>query len=358
MTRTLRRLARAAAVATLAAGPLAGVARADTVWTRTGTNTPIAIEGTVQQITDGKLQMQGKNGNSVLRPIEQVWRIKADSEPALTEAEEAFEQSKFDVAAAAYDKALNTTKKDWVKDRAAERLVVAAERAGQFPLQAAAFVQIVLRDPLGAADKKPVVPADKDQALKAIPSVERAYTSKPSELLRGFLGELYVAGERFDDLNKLMPAGAAKDPAILVLQASAMAKRGNPAGAIQQIEQNKAVITQPDQQLEALYTLAQAKEALAANDPAKAQEAALAYMRVVAHFGSRNDPRVVLSLNKTAGLLERSGQPAEAAALYAQVAADPRANKAQAGLAAEAKKNADRLKNAKPAAAAAAAPAK
>jgi tetratricopeptide (TPR) repeat protein len=351
MTRTVRRLTRAAAVAALALSPAA--LRADTVWTRSGTNTPVPIEGTVTQIAEGKLQMQGKTGNAVTRPLDQVWRIKADTEPALSEAEEAFEQNKFDVAAAAYDKALQSTKKDWVKDRAADRLVVAAEKAGQFPLQAAAFAQVALRDPLGAADKKPLVPADKAQVLKAIPSVERAFAAKPTDLLRGFLGELYVAAERFDDLAKLTPAGGAKDPGLIVLQASVAAKKGNPALAVQTIEQYKALIAQPDQQLEALYTLATAKEALAGTDPAKMQEAAVAYMRVVAHFGTRGDPRVAESLNKTAGLLERSGQPAEAAAVYAQVAqmaADPR-SKARTGLAAEAQKNADRLKNAKPSAA-------
>ena len=349
MTRTVRRLARPAALAVAALCLAPAALRADTVWTRTGANTPIPIEGTVTQIAEGKLQMQGKNGNLVTRPLDQVWRVKVDSEPALSEAEEAFEQNKFDVAAAAYDRALASTKKDWVRDRAAERLVVAAEKAGQFPLQAAAYAQIALRDPIGAADKKPVVPADKAQVAKAIPFVERAFATKATDPLRGFLGELYVAAERFDDLNKLTPPGAAKDPAIIVLQATATAKKGNPAAAIQSIEQNKALITQPDQQFEALFTLAQAKEALAGTDPAKMQEAALAYMRVVAHFGTKNDPRVVDSLNRTAGLLERTGQPAEAATMYAQVAADPRA-KARPGLAAEAQKNADRLKGAKPAA--------
>jgi hypothetical protein len=345
MSHRLSRLFRLAAICGLLLSPAA--VHADTIYSASGTPT----QGRILKIENGVLLMQTQTGNMTERQADAVVKIKADNDPALTDAEEAFAAQKWEAAATAYDRALTSTKNEWVKERAANRLMLAAAKVtNNFPIAANAWAQLALRDPNGAADRKPIVPADKTQVAKAIPLVERVYNTKPTDALRGFLGEMYIAnGDMAKATALLSQAGASKTPTIALLQAKAALATKNYAGAITAIEQNKALFTMPDQQLDALYTLAEAK-AGAATDAAKKQDAAIAYMRVVAHFNDRPDVRVVESLMKTAALLEQLGQPTEAAGLYNQVAGDPRAKDTPMG--AEAKKKAEALKNAKPAGAA------
>ncbi len=347
MSHRFSRLFRLAAICGLLISPIA--VHADTIYSASGTPT----NGRILKIENGVLLMQTQTGNQVERQLDGVMKIKADNDPALTDAEEAFAAQKWDVAAAAYDRALTSTKNEWVKERAAPRLMLAASKVpNNFPVAANAYAQLALRDPVAAADRKPVVPADKAQVAKAIPLVERIFNTKQTDQLRGFLGEMYIANgdmARATALLNAIPAGS-KSPTLALLQAKAAIATKNYPAAIAAIEQNKALFVMPDQQIDALYTLAEAKAATA-TDATKKQDAAIAYMRVVAHFNDRADIRVVESLMKTAALLEAIGQPTEAAGLYTQVAGDPRAK--DTPMAAEAKKKADALRNAKPTGAAA-----
>ena len=335
-------LALAVAALTSTATPLA--ARADTVWYATGAGgSGLQADGTVLKVEGRELVWQTKNGDQRRQPMTSIVKVRADGETDLNAAEDAFEAGKFDVAAAAYNKAATGSKKDWVKDRAVGRLVQAAERAGQFPLSASAFLQLAARDPQAAAERKPAVPADKAQVAKAIPEVERAFNQKPTDVVRGFLGELYIANGEADKAAKMLSTapGAAKNPVIILTQAKAALAGKNYAGAIDAVEQNRALFTDPNLQVEALHAVADALAALAGNDPAKKQDAAIAYMRVAAHFGSRGGPLVADALAKTGKLLEEVGQPTEAAAVYKQLAEDPRYKGTKA--ATDAQANFDRL---------------
>jgi hypothetical protein len=176
--------------------------------------------------------------------------------------------------------------------------------------------------------------------------VERAFAQKQTDLVRGFLGELYIANGEAEKATKLLagaPAGA-RNPALVLAQAKAALATKNYAGAIEAVEQNKALFTDAQQQLEALHAVADAKAALAGADPAKKQDAAIAYMRVAAHFGSRGGPLVADALLKTGRLLEETGQPTEAAAVYKQLADDPRYKGSKP--AADAQANLDRIQKA------------
>ena len=322
-----RRPLLALAVAALSAAVAALPASADTVWHSSGSGSgALQDEGTILKVEAGNLVWQGKGGSPAQRPMASIVKVRADGETDLNAAEDAFEAGKFDVAAAAYSKAATGSRKEWVKDRAVNRLVLAAEKAGQFALSASAFVQLAGRDPTAAADRKPAVPADKAQVAKAIPEVERALAAKPSDLVRGFLGELYIANGEADKAAKMLAAtpGAARNPTIILTQAKAALAGKNYAAAAEAVERNRALFTDPALQVEALHAVAEARAGLAGTDPAKKQDAAIAYMRVAAHFGSRGGPLVADALAKTGKLLEEVGQPAEAAAVYKQLADDPR----------------------------------
>lgn len=330
-------------VATLVIASLPSLGLADEVWYGTG-GSAIKADGTVLKVENGNLVWQSKtSGNQTQRPMDAIVKVLADGETALNAAEEAFETEKWDVAATNYDKAINSTRKEWVKDRAVFRLVAAAEKAGQFPLSAKAFVQLAARDPKQAEERKPAIPDDKAQVAKAIPDVERAFAARQTDQVRGFLGDLYIANGEPDKALKLLAGapGADRNPVILLTQAKAALASKNYAGAADVIQKNRALFTDPSQQLDALYVLAETAAATAGNDPVKKQDAAIAYMRVVAHFGSRNSPQVLSSLMKAAALLEQIGQKTEAAAVYRQVAEDPKYKGSKA--ATDAKASYDRL---------------
>lgn len=347
MIRTFRRSGRGlvttvtAAVLTLAVAATPSVA--DTVWYGS-TGSAIAAEGTILRVEAGQLVWQDKgSGSQARRPLASIVKVKVDGETDLNAAEDAFEQGKFDAAAAAYNKAATASKKDWARDRAVTRLVQAAEKAGQFSLSASAFVQLAARDPAAAADKRPAVPADKAQVAKAIPDVERAFGQKPTDVVRAFLGELYIANGEAEKAAKILATapGAAKNPVLVLTQAKAALAAKNYAAAIDAVEQNRPLFTDPALQVEALHAVADAKAALAGADPAKKQDAAIAYMRVAAHFGTRASPLVADALGKTGKLLEEVNQPAEAAAVYKQLAEDPKYKGTKA--AADAQADFDRL---------------
>jgi TolA-binding protein len=92
--------------------------------------------------------------------------------------------------------------------------------------------------------------------------------------------------------------------------------------ALKEIEGASGVFNDPDQQTEALYCVAEARAALAKEDPAALKDAALAYMRVVARAKTARvgSARVPDALLKTAAIQERLGAAKEALLLYQQVA--------------------------------------
>jgi TolA-binding protein len=95
------------------------------------------------------------------------------------------------------------------------------------------------------------------------------------------------------------------------------------AGALKQINEAPEVFTEPAEQVEALYVLAEGKNGLA-KDTEALKDAGLEYMRLVARAKASNlkSPRVADALYKTAIIHERIRQPEEAAILYQQVASE------------------------------------
>jgi TolA-binding protein len=93
--------------------------------------------------------------------------------------------------------------------------------------------------------------------------------------------------------------------------------------AIDAIDSVASSIVEPAHQADALFDLAEAKAGLAGNDPAKLKDAALAYMRVVAHFkGQPEVPHVADSLLRAGTVLERANMLPDALAAYEAVQAD------------------------------------
>jgi tetratricopeptide (TPR) repeat protein len=266
-----------------------------------------------------------------------------DDEPAFNEAEAAFVANDFAKAVDGYQRTVKLTTKDWVKDRAAQRLVVAADKAGRFDAAVTGYIALVARSPQLAASNKPKLvqndPKALSAAVKEVETAENDPTLKNNQkvMLLSFLLELHratgdtkAASEVAEQLLNLN-AGDPSNPAAAMALADLKINLAHLAidekqydKALADIEQNRGLFNDPAQQVAALYCIAEAKNGLAADktDEKTLNDVALSYMRV-ATFGKdlAGAPHVADSLIKTAAVLERLKRPAEAQDLYEQVAA-------------------------------------
>jgi hypothetical protein len=355
---------------------------ADTVWTlASGPNAKpfprknVKIEGIS---ADGLLfRSVSQDRAAEPRPLTEIHHLEVDDEPALNAAETAYVAQKWDDAVAGYQKTIGASRKDWVKQFATIRLITAAEKSGKFSAAASAYAALVQRDVKSAENAKPDIPKDKKAELPpAINAVKAALgnarlAAPQKAALQAFLAELYIANGQLKEAQSLdssspaavtaapapTPTGAARretgTPAApapaapaankgqidLKLQlARASLEQKKYQDAIDAIDSVAPSLTEPAQQADALFCVAEAKAGLAGDDPAKLKDAALAYMRIVAHFKDDADaPHVAEALYKTGAMLEQAKLLPDALAAYQAVQAEhkgaPQAKEAAAAAA-------------------------
>ncbi len=348
MTRSFRHihiLPRLAAVL-MAVSVFAGAARADSLWVSSAkpgearTNALEIATVRIVRIDDQAAIFSNLAGRESSRPVEQVVRIAIDDEPALNAAEEAFVDAKWEPSVNGYVKTIQSTRRDWLKVWVAGRLLTAAEKAGRFDAAATAFVTAVLGTSK-AAPAKPGMPDAKSSYLAtAVQEVETALANAKlspdqRQALLSFLLDLHRTRDdqkaMAEVLEQMVKAGAvaANDPAAagalarMKLDVAAIAIDDRQyKKAIDAINGSRGIFVDQKDQAKALFLLAQATEGLAGEDPPALHDAALAYMRVVAHCkDAPGQPHVVESLMKTAAILERTKHNQAALELYQQIAA-------------------------------------
>jgi TolA-binding protein len=384
-------LARAAFATAAAAIVLAApFARADSVWITSGAGGGVLQMGGVQiqSVQDGRLVYRTNNGDERSREVAQIARVNADNEPALNAAEDALARSELDVATESFRKALASSAKEWVKVWSARRLTEVAPRANRFDAAASGYIALLVRDPGGAAraaDLRPQLPPAQSTFLNSAINEATAMLSTPTlapaakDALQAFLAELQQAKSGGGDPaakpgawapgadvmaapnaatggqpaaeaapgNVAAAANAAAASAAnqqLARQrldaAGAALERKDFAAAANEIKTNAKLFTEPRDQAQALYFLAEAQTGIARakNDVPTWQDAALAYLRVVAHFQDAEvaRPFVARSMLKAAQIQETLRDPAAARTLYDQLVqqfpSDPAANDARAAL--------------------------
>jgi TolA-binding protein len=224
-----------------------------------------------------------------------------------------------------------------VKDWTARRLVESANRAGRFDAAVNAYVALVRMRPSLAIKSRPALPpgqsSDLEAGAKALKQALADSSLQPEErqALRAFLFDIYqaqgeqsAAGEVAEQLLRGRMQG--EDPSArgelvefkLAVARSAMQAKDY-RKAISAIEQDPSLFVTPQIQADALYLLAEAKYALATT-PDGLKDAALAYMRVVAHFqDAPGVPHVKQALLKTAEILDKLDDPAGAARIRAKL---------------------------------------
>ena len=360
--RLIRLLPRVAAIMT-SLSVLAGAARADSLWvssakpTEARTNALEIAKVKITRIDDSTATFANPAGRESSRDASQVVRIAIDDEPTLNAGEEAFIAGTWDVATDNYLKTIKSTQRDWLKDWVARRLLTAAEKAKRFDAAATAYVTAILGGAKPPA--KPAMPDAKSTYLAtAVKEVEAALqnpklSADQRQALLSFLLDLHRTRNdqkgMADVMQQLQKAGAlaANDPAAagalarMKLDVATVAIEAKQyKKALDEINANRTIFVNPADQAQALFLLAQAQEGLAGEDATALADAALAYMRVVAHCkDAAGKPHVVESMMKTASILERTKNAKAALELYQQVAAqygdDPAA--------AQAKEHAQRL---------------
>jgi tetratricopeptide (TPR) repeat protein len=343
----------------LIGGILPARASADSVYVQGLSYDNVTITG----ISAGQLNFTSVSGNADVRDLAKVQRIHVDGENAFNDAEDAYAAGKFSDAVDGYLTTTRSTTRDWLKDYVATRLVDAANKANRFDAATTAYIAMMQKNPAAAAHVRPAMPATDSTYLDtAISQVNDALTAsgitdEQRVALLQFEVDLYNTkkdAQGADAAEATLDEILAKDPNNPIAQ-QANARRKLQAAttalaakkyqeAIGDIESNKQLFTDPAQQADALYTIAEARMGLlgAGNDPTALKDVALAYMRVVADFKDvPGKPHVADALLKTAQIEERLAEPDVAGRVYQQVAdqfpSDPAA--------AVAKQNLDRLKS-------------
>src|SRR5438132_9324438 len=91
-------------------------ARADTIWVMGGNGREVPLSNVrVGQAAEGKLLYQAANGQEAARELAQITRLELDDEPALGAADAAYAQQKWESAVEGYSKAMDATRREWVK---------------------------------------------------------------------------------------------------------------------------------------------------------------------------------------------------------------------------------------------------
>jgi len=340
MSMGCRQLACALLLACLAP---AWPAVADTVWIQSGSGNPIALPNVkVTGIDADALTFTTSSGNQTSKPLKSIPQIKLDDEPAFSAAEAAFVSKDYATASDQYHKAIESTTKQWVKDRSSVRLLDAANKSGSFPAAVEGFLQLLPQNLALASQNKPVIPKDRPDLLDPVIARVKSASEDPKlsaeqkQVLLGYLAELYnakgdtgQANTAIGQLNKMAPSGAPNAEARQLaadskLTQARQAFAQKQYGQVAQILNSGATLFDPAQQGDALYLLAQANAAGAnPNDPNQLKDAAIAYMRVAAVCKSmQGQPHVADSLLQVAAIEEKLKSTKEALAVYNQVAAE------------------------------------
>lgn len=323
----------------------ARVASADTldISSSPGAN-PIIYSGVlVSRIENGKLYFQTPEAKDVVRPLSSIVKMRIDDEPAFNEAESAFGSGKWDAATDNYEKVLRLSSKAWLKDFATVRLLECANKAKRFDAAVRAFISVVGKDSKVALANKPILPdatstflesaqTDLNSALsnsKLTDEQKHALLSLQLDIQR-LRKDPNGASTTLEQLSTLAPpatagADAAKNQIELKLGSAQVAiQKKDYQKALADIESVRTLLTDPAQQADALWCIAEARAGLAAEsrDPAAIKDAALAYLRVVAHFKDAPEaPHVPEALLKAGQLLEQLKDSRGALALYQQITA-------------------------------------
>ncbi len=313
-------------------------AAGDSIWVISPSGKEVGISDLrIAGVTDGRLGYEDSAGKRGQRELNQINRIAMDDEPALSDAERAYVNRKWEAAADGYEKALAGTRREWVKAWIAPRLVESAENSHRFGAAVAGYLELVRTNPVRAETNVPtVLENDRKPLDDAVVAVNAAMSDSQlnahqRQCLMSFLLDIQRGRHDQAGVDRVMDqmlrsgnAGAARAGVRRKLdEVSKALEKEDWKAAVELIKTNDEIFRDPRDQAEAMYFLADAGSGLAgeSSEPAVWKDAAIAYMRVVAHFKDvQGAPFVAASLLKTGTIEERLGDERGARRIYEQVA--------------------------------------
>ena len=339
MRLTVSRAICAAALPLLLCG--GGIALADSIFVGTLERKDVKVEsfrnGAIEFTVAGR----------AVEPVsaDRISRLVLDDDKAFSSADQAFAEGKYGAAADSYQAILKASGRPWLKDWILPRQLQAANQAGRLELATSAFVQLAVRDLGSALRHRPSVREGMDARQLSVSAAELTKASTASgknpaqqQAFLGLLldvhraqGDMASSTKVAEQLLKVIPSDLS-DPAVARVQADvrlsiaklALAKKDY-AEAIKQIESGRQLFSDPAQQADAFYCLAQARDGQAGTVASKEalEDLAIDYMRAVAVARKTPEKRYVPeSLTRVAEIQEKLGELKKAAALYAEVATD------------------------------------
>ncbi|MEM6314611.1 MAG: hypothetical protein AAF743_11010, partial [Planctomycetota bacterium] len=283
------------------------------------------------------LRFRNSQGRESTRPLTDIARLELDGQTGFNEAEIAYASRQFGEATDGYLKTVRGGFPNWMKRYAATRLMTAATEVGRFEDAVAGYVVLAEQAPEEALTRKPTPPDRQGQLDEAVDELTEALDRRPGEQTEHALltllldvqrarGETDATSRILERLAKLAGdadgtgMGNAQLADLRLNQAQVALDKNDYAAAEAVINESADLFELPRQQAQALFTLARIAEARAGDDRQSNLDAALAYMKVVAHFESVPDaPHVAASLLKVADLHAKIGETNTARQLYIAV---------------------------------------
>lgn len=300
----------------------------------------------ILRVQDGAL-VYLSGGNERSREIDRVYRITLNDDPTLNDAETAFIEGKFAQAVDSYQRVVRG-QQEWKRKYALPRLLQSAQQSGRFDAAVTAFIMLLRTEGVEKAGAKPEIAAgvgagmldaaakELDQTISQLPQSDALKQPLLSLLLdvQRSRNDAQGVSRTLDQLLQLVgpnqadPANA--DPAMQALIAQVRLDQAQVALDKKDFTQVEKLLSdvspllgEPQQQIKALDLRARAAELQAGTDEKKLTDAALAYLRIVAHFTAEDErPARDAATLSAAGCLERAGDLESAQTLLKQLIAE------------------------------------
>lgn len=297
---------------------------------------------TITGIKGDNLVFRTAGGEERERPIKNIFKVGVTGDLALNTAENAYVEKQYDKAIDGYQKVARGADA-WKIVWSVPRLLDAAEKTKRFDAALTGYIGLAKIDANAAAAIRPALPAKGskflDDAARELETAARAATKDAEKrALLAFLldvqlarGDQAAAETTVDQLLKYAGPDAQNDPQLAAMVAGIRLGQARVASEAKRWPEVLAAINaaaprlvDPKQQAEALYLRAEATLGQAKTGDTQARlDAALAFMRVVAHFRDvEGAPFVAESLLKASEALEGGGDVAGARTLCEQIAAE------------------------------------
>lgn len=322
-----------------------GVARADeiTVYSVDNKTPGTKFDNvTILAVRGESLVFRTAGGEERDRPLKSIFKLVTNNDAALTAAETAYVDKQWDKAIDGYQKVARAGGEPWKVVWSVPRLLDAAGKNNRFDAALSGYIGLAKVDPAAAALIRPTLPAKGskflDDAVRELDVAARQATKDPERqaLLSMLLDVQLARGDQtaaetiVDQLLKIAGPNV-DDPKLAGMVAGIRLGQARVAfEAKRWPEVTKAIdaaaprLIDPKQQAEALYLRAASMLGQTKPDDKPARlDAAIAFMRVVAHFQEIEDkPFVGQSLLGAADALESVGNINEARSLCEQTVAE------------------------------------